>query len=393
MNTFPVRRTLIIASIFLIQFLTVYDLALMFAIGPTLAQRFGIPAENIAILHTGYFFVGIAVPLFGTFSRRFGLLRAIMFGCICYAGGMIGIALSETSITYAASKLLVGFSYSLILAMMPNYVLIILGDNRATQGGAILKFSFAIAFFIAPFSGYRLYTIFGPQTLYLLLAGLMVFSCSLLLLVSDRSRTQQNRRESPRPMRSTRIKTLLLIVMAILSPAPILFVSNYYSVYLSDLGVDGQKISIYYTVMGVGSIFSALFILFLSSRWGKRKSTNLGLAISTLSLVGIMYPEGIILYLALFLFYFGYDLFTGLMYVVSALRYPEQRELLIPMMAMGVSIGMVTTNYLAKIVYTHLGFSVNVLLGALCMIICIVISKLTLMDPRPVDTIQDHNSR
>lgn len=375
MNTHPFRRPLLLASVFIIQFLAIYDLALMFAIGPTIALRYGISSENIPLLHTGYFMVGIAVPLFGKLSEKLGLLKTVLIGTSFYAAGMIGIAFSENMFLYAAAKLLAGVGYSIILAMMPNFILMIVGDEKATLGSAILKFSFALAFFIAPFSGYKMYVVFGPRLLYVLLSALMIAASILLLVTADSSYPIPRRVKDTSLIRQSRPKTRLLVIMAILSPAPILFVSNFYSIYLSSLEVAGEKISLYYTVMGLGSILSAFFILFASTRFGKRKSTILALAMATVSLVFIMQPAGPLLYLSLFFFYFGFDLFTGLMYVISALKYKQERGVLIPRMAMGVSIGMVGTNYLAKLVYASYGFKANVLLGALCMILCMLIIK------------------
>ena len=261
---------------------------------PAIARGLGVSISSAGLLVTARSAVGLASPLFGPLSDRFGRRRMMASGLLALVGGAAVIALVPRYLAAFVGFLLLGLAKVVFDPSLQAF----LGDrvpyHRRGFFVAITELSWAGAILIgAPAIG-QIIERWGWRVPFGLLAGLAAAGLVVLLLVLP----NDSRRPADavaalsfgsafRLVLGNRAAVAVLAVSFLVMAANEIVFIVYGTWMETGFGLSVGRLGLATTVIGVAELLGEIGVGGLSDRVGKHRSVAIGLALTAASYVAL----------------------------------------------------------------------------------------------------------
>ena len=167
-------------------------------------------------------------------------------------------------------------------------------------------------------------------------------------------------------------EVLLMIIATFMLSVPSVFFFNYLSTHLQDIGYSVERASTMFSIIASGSILTSIAILVISDKVGKLRMARVGIIIAAVSLLGFLFNVDLIIVIAGVIFGIGYDTIWGLFFPVASKMYKVGVNSYIAILSMSMALAGIVTNLAAPVIMENWGFSGNLLISFVAVIICFV---------------------
>lgn len=253
---------------------------------PQLAAGLGLSVVNFSWLIFIRGIIGVAGPIFGVWSDRYGRRKVMAVGLLCQTIGVIGLTLSWQ--WWAVGPMLVfGLGLTAFIPPQQAYISDQVVYQRRGRALAIIEASWAVAAIVfLPLVGWLIDN-FGWRSPFMILGLLSLLGALLIWHYLPPAAHQTQAELSWAEMRRLSLRPNVLACMAV---SMLLFVTvdcfiSVWGIWLSaDYALDAAALGLVATGIGLAELFgsgsSSLFI----DRLGKRRGSGLGLILSALML-------------------------------------------------------------------------------------------------------------
>lgn len=253
---------------------------------PQLAAGLGLSVVNFSWLIFIRGIIGVAGPIFGIWSDRYGRRKVMAVGLLCQTVGVVGLTLSWQ--WWAIAPMLVfGLGLTAFIPPQQAYISDHVVYQRRGRALAIIEASWAVAAIVfLPLVGW-LIDKFGWRSPFMILGLLSLLGALLIWHYLPPAAHQTQTQLSWTEMRRLSLRPNVLACVAV---SLLLFVTvdcfiSVWGIWLSaDYGLEAAALGLVATGIGlaelVGSGSSSLFI----DRLGKRRGSGLSLILSALML-------------------------------------------------------------------------------------------------------------
>ncbi|GAB4435573.1 MAG: hypothetical protein Fur0044_32810 [Anaerolineae bacterium] len=333
----------VIAVVFLARLILDIGTRAVFPFIPQLAAGLGLSVVNFSWLIFIRGIIGMAGPVFGVWSDRYGRRKVMAVGLLCQTLGVVGLTLSWQWWA-VGPMLLFGLGLTAFIPPQQAYISDQVAYQRRGRALAIIEASWAVAAIVfLPIVGWLIDN-FGWRLPFLLL-GLLSLSGALLVWrylppAAHHSQTQLSWTEMHRL--SLRPNVLASIAVSLLLFVTVDCFISVWGIWLSaDYGLEAAALGLVATGIGLaelaGSGSSSLFI----DRLGKRRGSGLGLLLSALILLLLPLTQAIFFLAVATLIVAGALLEFTIVSLIPLYseQAPEARGTLFSLVLLGASIG------------------------------------------------------
>ncbi|MCK5388535.1 MAG: MFS transporter, partial [Candidatus Izimaplasma sp.] len=355
----------------ILTFVTVVEFSIVMPLGPQIADKYNISRNSVTYLFVGHSLMGLLVPIIGYLGDKYGLKKFIIISVMFFTIGTFINSIALTSTGYFIGRSIIGLGFYAITSLVIVYSSKIISYNHLGIVSGIYKFSFAAAMFAAPIIGNYFINYFDIASLYLTLS---ISSLVLLgLLFPLREILGENDIELSDIKKMIRKKEVLLMIIAtFMLSVPSVFFFNYLSTHLQDIGYSVERASTMFSIIASGSILTSIAILVISDKVGKLRMARVGIIIAAVSLLGFLFNVDLIIVIAGVIFGIGYDTIWGLFFPVASKMYKVGVNSYIAILSMSMALAGIVTNLAAPVIMENWGFSGNLLISFVAVIICFV---------------------
>lgn len=368
----------IFIAVFLMEFLVCVEASSMIPLMTYLADFFNIRVSSIQYVNLGYFLVGGLVPIFGMIGDKKGNKIVINISLIFLALGAYICGVAKSSILYAIGRTFSGASYIILNAVLISYISSFTDYNQRGKAAGIIKLAFGCGMVIGPIAGTFFVSNYSIRTFYWILSFLtmLVFVISIGLPNNRLERGFEEKISFRKQLGILKKPEAAKIIISLaLFLTALYFELNYLSIWLNQrFKLNIQEIGRIYTINSIGTILGIVACIYLSDKIGKHRFAIIFKAIMGLAVILLQFQSNIYLVVILtFIIMLGTD---GAITVVQALGsevFPENRTFFMTLITFSISIGGVIASIIGPSIYELGGFSLNLRLSSILILISILV--------------------
>lgn len=344
---------------------------------PAIARGLGVSLASAGLLMTARSAVGLASPLFGPLSDRFGRRRMMAAGLLLLCGGSMLIALIPHYPAAVAGFLLLGLAKIVFDPSLQAYLGdrvpyrrrgLVIAVTELSWAGAILLGAPAIGWLIER-AGWRMP--FGVLAA-LAVAGLAAFLWALPN--DDRSAAGAFARSFSAAFRlvlSQRAAVGALSVTFLLMMANEVLFIVYGTWMETSFGLSVSRLGLATTVIGVAELLGEIGVGGLADRLGKRRAVTAGLALTSVAYVALPFVSTALrpALAGLFLLFFGFEFTIVAVIPLATELVPAARGTMMALNVAALSLGRAVGAPLGTALWSAGGLFWNGLLAGLITLV------------------------
>jgi predicted MFS family arabinose efflux permease len=334
----------IIVTMFLIRLIVLAGLRMVYPFIPQISTGLGLTAIAFSWLIFIRSITGVAGPIFGILSDRYGRRRIMAAGLLFQGVGLASLALSRQWWSIAP-MLLLGIGVTAFLPVQFAYISDLVAYNRRGRAMAAVDMSFAVTgIVLLPIVGW-LIDVLGWRSPFLILS---VFCLLAAAVIWFRFPTAEHRSDTTPPWSATlgvvlRPNVLASIVVSVL----LLFAASssmtIWGIWFSaDFGLSAAALGLVATGIGLaelsGIVFAGLFI----DRIGKHLGSQIGLLLTAFIFMLLPLTQASLILAVLMLILLGgvLEFSTISLFSLYSEQAPEARAMVFSLTGLGLAVGM-----------------------------------------------------
>lgn len=254
-----------------------------YAFAAPIAALLGVPLESVQSVIALQGGVGIASPLFGPLSERYGRKWVMMGGLLLMAGvSMVGVVLPNVWV-FAGVMLAFGVSKMIFDPALLAYVGDRIPYHRRALAVGTTELSWAGALFVvAPLTGFLLDGGYGVQAVFAAFAALALLGALIIFVFIPADRPARHEVKVITPLGAWRILRNSPVALAVLAYSFLLVVANEmmfinYSPWMeSAFTIQSSELGVATTVIAAAEVLGEFVVLGFADRIGKRRMAMSG---------------------------------------------------------------------------------------------------------------------
>jgi DHA1 family inner membrane transport protein len=370
-NTFFGLSLRIIVVIFLVRLIRDTGARMIFPFIPQISAGLGLSIVAFSFFISVQSMAGIAGPIFGMLSDRYGRRKIMIMGLLCQGVGAIGLAITGKE-WVALPMIFLGLGLAIFAPTQQAYISDQVSYQKRGRALATVEFSWAlVAILILPIVGWLIDT-FGWRTPFLILGPLALLGTLIIWFGLPRVEHHTQAGLSWTVARTVcfRPNVLAVIAMAWLIYVALSSFLSLWGIWLTgDFGLNAAALGLVATAVGItelgGSISSSLFI----DRIGKKRGSGLGLFMAGLVFLLLPLTQGQLSLAVAGLVGLGLLMeFTVVsLFPLYSEQVPEARGTVLSLMLLGSSIGLAIGPPLTATLWQQYGLWAVCVVAAACL--------------------------
>ena len=361
----------IITVIFLVRLIRDTGARMIFPFIPQISAGLGLSIVTFSLFIFIQSMAGIAGPIFGVLSDRYGRRKIMIMGLLCQGVGAIGLAITGKE-WVALPMIFLGLGLAIFNPTQQAYISDQVSYQKRGRALATVEFSWAlVAILVLPIVGWLIDT-FGWRTPFLILGPLALFGSLIIWFGLPRVEHHTQVGLSWTEVRAVcfRPNVLAIIAMAWLIYVALSSFLSLWGIWLNDdFGLKATALGLVAMPIGIaelgGSLSSSLFI----DRIGKKRGSGLGLFMAALVFLLLPLTQGQLSLAIAGLVGLGLLMeFTVVsLFPLYSEQAPKARGTILSLMLVGSSIGLAIGPRLTAILWEQFGLWAVCAVAAACL--------------------------
>lgn len=361
----------------LIQFILIFEANSVLTITPYLSEYYNIAPSHIVIISMGFAIAGLVAPIFGKGGDKYGKKIFILIGLGFIIFGMIITAFSYNTLMFILGRGVIGIGYYSLSGLIIAYVSDLFNYEYRGKIVGYIRLSFSLGILISPYLGSQAVLNIGIKCYYLLLALITAIIFILSMFINNTH--SKHKKEINNKFQISNIFEILhlegaveILLINTLFTVPGVLVFGYYSIFLTENGMNQQQVSIVHTLIGVAAIIGTFIVTIFNDQMNKLRFLLLSISIVTIFTMPLVAVSKL-LYVFSFLFTVGYDMGLSSLQIVASEVSIEKRASFMTVLYLWVSIKDIILYIIGPILYQFNGFLIILVICTICVIVSLIL--------------------
>ena len=356
------KKTLIILVVLTVQFIIAFEMNVVMPLGPYISTIYNVELSQITYLNILYALFGLFSPLVGFIAEKKGSKLSLSFIMGSFVVGSFLVFQFNDVLSYMIGRGLMGLCMVSMMGLGLNYMISIMGYNRAGTISGLFRIVQGLAILSAPMIGSAIVQHINFKAIHGLLFISMLTCFILFIIFANKTQVVPQKLELKAVLNEVNnYSAKRMLVVSLLATLPSVLFFSYLSVHLVQSPTMAQSITSVYTLVALGAVLGGVFITFFGDKVKKENLLFVLIALIPLALIGFLNSQSTGIYVFGILFGFLFDAANGLIFPVARNKVKKYVPTYMTLLSFMISISTVFSSAIGPTLYKINGFTTIIL--------------------------------